>query len=88
VGHDNSGRRPHLSDRFRSWLLEGLTTQAGQLLGPHEEFEEGGEASGRALAYLSHQYLSTIGILWFAGASAMAGLSKPRPARTPPACWS
>lgn len=60
------------------------------LLIPAEEFRPAtaelpaGEASGRALAYLAHEYLgnvfgtiydvSTILILWFAGASAMAGL--------------
>lgn len=63
---------------------------ATTLLIPAKEFLAGtdghapGAANGRALAYLAHQLFgdgfgtlydaSTIGILWFAGASAMAGM--------------
>lgn len=62
-------------------LTSSVVTSA--LIEPHE-FQKGGEASGRALAFVAHRYLgeafgtvydiSTILILSFAGSSAMAGL--------------
>jgi hypothetical protein len=77
----------------RSLLLAAALIMSGYLITsslvtatliPAEAFQHGGQASGRALAYLAHEYLgpvfgtvydvSTIAILWFAGASAMAGL--------------
>jgi hypothetical protein len=66
-----------------SVMLVGSSIVTTTLI-PAQAFQEGGEANGRALAYLAHEHLgnvfgtlydlSTVAILWFAGASAMVGL--------------
>jgi hypothetical protein len=66
-----------------SIMLIGSAVVTTMLI-PADAFAAGREASGRALAYMAHHYhgeffgtvydMSTIAILWFAGASAMAGL--------------
>lgn len=61
-----------------------LSSFVTTMLIPPSAYREGGPASGRAIAFLAHAYMgdifgsvydvSTILILWFAGASAMVGL--------------
>jgi hypothetical protein len=91
---DEEGERPYGRIRNTRKLLVTaavimsvllmLSSFVSTLLIPPEAYREGGAASGRAIAYMAHQYLgnvfgsiydiSTILVLWFAGASAMAGL--------------
>lgn len=88
--------RAHLEGRIRNGkkLLAGAamimsvylvgSSIVTTMLIPFEKVVDGGEANGRAISYVAHEYLgtgfgtvydvSTILILWFAGASAMAGL--------------
>jgi hypothetical protein len=70
-----------------AFLMSGLLIVSSfvtTLLIKEEDYKVGGKAAGRALAFLAHEHLGsifgtvydavTILILWFAGASAMAGL--------------
>jgi hypothetical protein len=87
-------RHPHGRIRnTRKLLTTAATIMSVMLVGssivtttliPPMAFVDGGEAYGRALAYIAHKNLgftfgtlydlSTVTILWFAGASAMVGL--------------
>ncbi|WP_145942090.1 amino acid transporter [Corynebacterium glyciniphilum] len=79
-----SGRRLVLvSALIMSCFLIGSSLCVTMLV-PGDQLAAGGEANGRALAWLAHEEFgrvvgniydaSTIAVLWFAGASAMAGL--------------
>ncbi|TSA86520.1 amino acid transporter [Deinococcus detaillensis] len=84
VGRIANARKLLLSAALIMSVFLVLTSLTTTLLIPPAAFQAGGAANGRALAYLAHLYLgekfgtvydfSTIAILWFAGASALAGL--------------
>ena len=84
AGRIENTRKLLLTAAILMAVLLMISSVATTVLIPPEAFAEGGPANGRALAYLAHHYLgttfgtiydiSTIMILWFAGASAMAGL--------------
>jgi hypothetical protein len=79
----NTKKLLHTAAVIMSVLLIGSSVVTTLLI-PLEAVQRGGEAYGRALSYLAHGLLgevfgtvydlSTVSILWFAGASALAGL--------------
>jgi len=84
VGRIRNTRKLLATAAIMMSVLLLVSSFVSALLIPEHAYREGGPASGRAIAYLAHQYLgnvfgsvydlSTILVLWFAGASAMAGL--------------
>ena len=84
AGRIRNGKKLLLGAAAIMSLLLICSSLVTTLLIPANEFQQGGKAYGRALAFLAHSYLgdifgtiydlSTISILWFAGSSALAGL--------------
>jgi hypothetical protein len=84
AGRIRGAKRQLTTDAVIMSIFLITSSMVTTLLIPPAEFQPGGAANGRALAYLAHEYLgntfgsvydaSTIAILWFAGASAMAGM--------------
>jgi hypothetical protein len=84
VGRIRKTRKLLITAALIMSVLLMVSSFVSVLLVPEEAWREGGEASGRVLAWMAHEYLgnvfgsiydfSTILVLWFAGASAMAGL--------------
>src|SRR5262249_41784090 len=84
VGRIRQTRKLLISAAFIMGIMLIGTSIVTTILIPAQAFLPGGKANGRALAFLSYDLLgstfgsiydfSTIAILWFAGASAMAGM--------------
>jgi hypothetical protein len=84
IGRIRHTRKLLVSAALIMSVLLMVSSFVSALLIPKEAYREGGPASGRVIAYMAHEYfgnvfgsiydISTILILWFAGASAMAGL--------------
>jgi len=84
LGRIRNTRRLLVTAALIMSVLLMASSFATTLLIPEADYQIGGPASGRAIAYLAHKYLgqgfgtiydiSTILILWMAGSSAMAGL--------------
>ena len=83
-GRISNTRKLLLSAALIMSVMLLLSSFVSGTLIPESAYKVGGPADGRAIAYLAHLYMgnvfgtiydiSTILILWFAGASAMAGL--------------
>jgi hypothetical protein len=93
-GRIRNTRKLLVTAAFLMSILLLCSSLVTTVLIPAAAFGPGGPASGRALAYLAHEKLgplfgtiydaSTIAILWFAGASAMAALLNLVPRYLPP----